>query len=368
MFPPTARFADHDAGLVEVSPGTNTLTIGGGWNYYEIDCVTLTPSDAIPPPRPVPAALVDGQATPAARALMAELVADYGKVTWSGQHELIELDHLVKTSGKKPVILSGDLMFYSPARVERQGMPGTFMPRDYLDALMDAVKNDGYVLSLCWHWDAPTNHVEKSGTDWYLAFRSDVTTFDVAAALAEPESAEYALLLRDIDAIAVQLKKVAAADIPVLWRPLHESEGGWFWWGAKGPDAFKKLWRLVYQRLTGHHDLHNLIWVLASEDPEWYPGDEVVDIVGADKYPPSMSDPLSSTWEGLKAQYDGRKLIALTETGGMPDIEKMHQFGVWWSFFIPWSSEDGPASAPDATVQRIYQSPGVLTLDERTAR
>ena len=54
------------------------------------------------------------------------------------------------------------------------------------------------------------------------------------SALADPAGEDYALLLRDIDAIAVELQKFEDAGVPVIWRPLHEAQGGWFWWGAQG--------------------------------------------------------------------------------------------------------------------------------------
>ena len=182
-----------------------------------------------------------------------------------------------------------------------------------------ALDGAGYVLGFCWHWNAPTNLMNTPGHEWWRAFYTDSTTFDVAAALANTNSAEYSLLLRDIDAIAVQLKKVASSNnIPMLWRPLHEASGGWFWWGAKGPEPFKALWRLLYNRLTTYHNLHNLIWVLTNEDPDWYPGHDVVDIVGVDAYPSDPSDSLSTSWEALKAQFDGVKLLTLSEFGGVP--------------------------------------------------
>ena len=93
-------------------------------------------------------------------------------------------------------------------------------------------------------------------------------------------------MIRDIDAIAVELTKLRDAHVPVLWRPLHEAEGGWFWWGAQGPKNYVRLYRLLYDRLTKVHKLDNLIWVYTSGGkPEWYPGDDVVDIIGADAYP-----------------------------------------------------------------------------------
>lgn len=361
MFPPSAAFAIFDAGLVELTNGNNTLEIGGGWNYYEIDRADLLFTNAPPPPLPVPATLANPQATFAARMLMEDLVKDYGRITWSGQHETNDAWYVLNTSGRKPLIISGDLMDYSPSRVQFQGLPPNYTER------MIAEERAGHVQALCWHWNAPTNLINVPGQEWWRGFYSDATTFDVSAALANTNSPEYALLLRDMDAIAVQLKKFSSNNIPVLWRPLHESEGGWFWWGAKGPAPFQQLWRLLYQRLTTHHGLHNLLWVLTSEDPAWYPGDDVVDILGVDAYPTDKSDALSGRWQALQTRFNGKKLLALTEFGGVPDIERMQRFGVWWSWFAPWTGTYGPTAMPTATVVRIYQSPGVFTLDEANA-
>ena len=73
-----------------------------------------------------------------------------------------------------------------------------------------------------------------------------------------------------------------------MWRPLHEAEGGWFWWGAEGAEPCKELYRLLYKKLTEEYKLDNLIWEwTGSTSPvaaDWYPGDDVVDIIGYDKY------------------------------------------------------------------------------------
>ncbi len=223
------------------------------------------------------------------------------------------------------------------------------------------------MLGFCWHWNAPTNLLNTTSEPWWSGFYTAATTFDVAAALANTNSVEYSLILRDIDAIAVQLKKVSSNNIPVLWRPLHEASGGWFWWGAKGPGPFQALWRLLFNRLTTYHNLHNLIWVLSNEDPNWYPGNDVVDIVGVDAYPSDPGDALSPNWQALKSQFDGVKLLALTEFGGVPDIERMQFFGVYWSYFSCWSGSF-IETAPPATMTRIYQSPDVISLESLNAR
>lgn len=63
------------------------------------------------------------------------------------------------------------------------------------------------------------------GKEWWRGFYTDSTDFNIATAIADPAGANYTLLVRDIDAIAVQLKRLQAAGVPVLWRPLHEAEG-----------------------------------------------------------------------------------------------------------------------------------------------
>jgi hypothetical protein len=89
--------------------------------------------------------------------------------------------------------------------------------------------------------------------------------------------------------------------------------------------------------------------------------------VGVDAYPADPGSSLSAQWEALKAQFDGVKLLTLSEFGGVPDTERMHGLGVWWSYFSPWTGTyiEG---VPPATINRIYQSSEVLTLDEINAR
>lgn len=57
-----------------------------------------------------------------------------------------------------------------------------------------------------------------------------------------------------------------------------------FQWGAQGPEPAKKLWDLVYDRITNFHGINNIIWVWNSIAEDWYPGDDVVDILSADVY------------------------------------------------------------------------------------
>lgn len=178
-----------------------------------------------------------------------------------------------------------------------------------------------------------------------------------------PGSTSYNLLIRDIDAISAQLKRLETAGVPVLWRPLHEAGGTWFWWGAKGSAATKQLWTLMYDRMTNHHKLNNLIWVWNWEDPSWYPGNSAVDIVSTDIYATAGThDPQTAAFNRLKTLSGDTKLIAMAENGPIP---------VWfssapWSFWMTWNGAfitDGVSNSK-SFLKSIYNSPNVLTLDE----
>ena len=308
-------------------------------------------------PATVQATLVDPQATAATRKFMGRLAADSGKNTWSGQYyDTNDLAHIRDASGLKPAIIGGDFMDYSPSRVAIGGAPSD------LTESMISLSQAGHVITMSWHWNAPSGLLDTTNQPWWRGFYTAASTFDVAAALADTNSVAYTEILRDMDAIAVQLKKFSDAGVPVLWRPLHEADGGWFWWGAKGPKPFKALWQLLYHRLTDDHQLHNLIWVYTADKPDWYPGNDVVDIIGVDAYPKEPGELLVPKWQTLQTRFKGKKLVALTEFGGVPEVERMQAAGVWWAYFVSWNGTI--KSAPDATVARIYRAPSVITLDQ----
>ncbi|MEZ0325855.1 MAG: glycosyl hydrolase [Fimbriimonas sp.] len=371
MFSKTGdEFRVHDAGTVELKDGENTIAIEKGWGYFDLDWLEFTPSPAPPSLKSVPARAADAQATLEARRVLKRLTELYGHKMLSGQYDPKEVGQINEATGKRPAILGFDFMEYSPSRLQRGA------DTDLMTERMIRYAKMGYLLTASWHWNAPSGLLDKEYKDdqgrtinakWYKGFYTNATSFDLGAALASPASGDYRLLLRDIDALAVELKKLQAVKVPLLWRPLHEAEGGWFWWGAKGPEPFKKLWKLMFDRLTKTHNLHNLIWVFSSgTKPEWYPGDAYVDIVGIDAYPQDWQDPLSGAWETLLRRFDGKKLLAVTEFGGVPDAERMWRFGSRWSYWVSWVGSLGPSKNKPDDLKRIYSSPLVVNLTSRT--
>ena len=91
-----------------------------------------------------------------------------------------------------------------------------------------------------------------------------------------------------MELMAEGLKELKDAGVPVLWRPFHEMNGGWFWWGAKDPDTFIKVWRHMFDYFTTNKGLDNLLWVYGpnhgQNTAKYYAGDRYVDIVGLDAY------------------------------------------------------------------------------------
>lgn len=121
-----------------------------------------------------------------------------------------------------------------------------------------------------------------------------------------------------LDNVAMALAQLRDAGVVVLWRPLHEMNGDFFWWSA-GPDAgwatpdeFRALWRDMFDYLSREKKLDNLLWVYAPSHQSneglkpvtyYYPGNEYVDVVGLDYY--------ENTMEHLDARGSYRALVAL---------------------------------------------------------
>ncbi len=305
-----------------------------------------------------PKTLTDPQATSESKSLMSFLVDHYGQQVLSGQQDMGEMNYIHSVTGKWPAVGVLDLMDYSPSRIAHGANPtGT------VESYINWANSSGGILSSSWHWNAPTDLIDQPGAEWWRGFYTYATTFDIQAVLADPCGTRYQLLISDLDAIAVQLKKFQDANLPLLWRPLHEASGGWFWWGAKGPGPFIQLWQLMHDRFVNYHHLHNLIWVYTVGDPAWYPGDNYVDIVGMDIYPSDQNTSMVGYWLDTQSHFEGVKLVALSESGILPDPNKIRADKVWWSWFSVWAGsfiED----VNQNFMRSVYNDADIITLDE----
>ena len=278
--------------------------------------------------------------------------------TMSGSSNSNDFADLIYSNvGKYPALTGYDFIFlqYSPT-------PESWSWKvNYNDisAAREQWNNNGLV-SYMWHWNVPTsesawkNGTEKGDYTGY-AFYSDKTAFDIKEALKEG-TWQNQFLMKDIEEVASYLKNLRDAGIPVIWRPLHEAagnynlysdNGAWFWWGKGGAEPCKQLWRLLYDQFTNVHGLNNLIWVwtvdatIGCEDQydDWYPGDDVVDIVGVDIYE-NNTDAKTRQFQALVDVTKGNKLVSVSECGNIPDPDKCFAQGNAWSWFMVWCTYD----------------------------
>ena len=362
-------FALQRLGKVELREGENTIAIHGGWKGYEIDRVDLTPVTALPasaetggdfvrPAEHTGGAGIDG--LPRGTIWQPHALRHHrgpGRGLCARGDGPIAGDrrgrHVKPHHGFDPVHGRGSRRNRAD---DRAGAAGTHP----LAIAGTGVHHPG---CLTRRSSAPTGPNRTRAGIWASTPAPPPSIWRRRWPI--PRAADYALLMTDIDMVAGELRKLADRGIPVLWRPLHEAEGGWFWWGAKGPRPFVQLWRLMHDRLTRMQGLHNLIWVYTgTANPDWYPGDDVVDIIGIDEYPADVRDPLSATWDDVQASFGGRKLVALSEFGGAPDMAAARRLGVTWAYFASWNKDLGPRKMEPATLKSIYTDPGVINLVE----
>ncbi len=121
----------------------------------------------------------------------------------------------------------------------------------------------------------------------------------------------------------------------------------------------------MYERLTHHHGLNNLIWVWNSVSEAWYPGDDCVDIVSYDSYPRRYDyNPVAGRFEALSKLGKVPKIAALGENGSIPDPDLMQRYGATWSWFVTWNGEILREHNDLEHLAKVYNHPFVLTLDE----
>ena len=366
------KFSDYTVSAVSLTKGDHNIRIIKSWGWIELDKITVKTGAKISNSTyNVTSSLVNRNATANTKKLYSFLKDSYGKYVITGQQcdggiNGNEFKAIKNLTGDYPALLGLDLMDYTPSRTAFGASSS---------AVEKAIEfaNKGGIVTLCWHWNAPTeylNSTANSSDGWWGGFYTQSSKFDIAKVMNGQDAKGKKLLDRDIKEIAKQLKRLEKAGVPVIWRPLHEASGGWFWWGAKGPDAYKKLWKYLYKELTNTYGCNNLIWVYNGQSADWYPGDEYVDIVGEDIYPGNhVYDPQVSRFKQAINYGSKTKITALTENGCIFDIDSAVSINALWSWFMTWGGEftvNGSNYSEKYTeksvIQKMYASKYSLTL------
>ncbi|MFC3117354.1 glycosyl hydrolase [Cellvibrio fontiphilus] len=236
----------------------------------------------------------------------------------SGQTDMPDADKVQQWTGRYPAIVAFDFYRYTDGDTSET------------QKAIDFAKVRKGIVAFQWHWKCPR------GGEYYTdcAFDQDMNN---------PNSKLY----QDIDVVARELKKMGDAGVPVLFRPLHEANDNFMWWAKKGTDNYKRLWKLIYDRVNAQ-GVNNVLWVfngMASTEGyrsnmrDWYPGDNMVDAVTSDYYQ-SWTD-----YNTLRA-IGNNKILGIAETFNAlnPATEPPFSFSVVWAFRDCYRTQGQPSS------------------------
>lgn len=320
----------------------------------------------------------DPDLIPEARAVLTYLESIYHVKSLAGANGLAAVESIRKACGKEPAIVTFDLSGWNSP-------PWGASYNSVVARTLQQVKawhEKGGLVTLQLHWVHPSN---PDGSAWVSQHgkKKPSPPFAFADAL-KPGTKAHGELMRDLKGHADALQQLADARIPVLWRPFHEIEGGWFWWtDTQKPENTAALWRLMFDYFTKERGLHNLIWVYSAalrcgKGPEsleavaqrkrFYPGARYVDIAGIDIYPNEplglgkpQQDAYAKSFAVMRQVAPG-KMLALSECEAMPDPETMRSKGPKWLYCLPWWGEGKRHSAE--WIRWSYPHDFMITRDE----
>ncbi|MBR2273157.1 MAG: T9SS type A sorting domain-containing protein [Fibrobacter sp.] len=379
------------AGKIKLSKGTNTIGIEHSWGWVDIDYIEISEYEATSwniSPKPV-----TPEPTESAQKLYNFLLANFGKRTISGvmtdknfledgkyttcdYTNQTELSYINKSSGKNVVLVGFDFMHSTGINSDELWYNG------YTHASLELAKTvwkKGGIPQFNWHWKDPLHKVEafytQSGNETSYTEFSIGLAYDISKKKWKTDSDAYKAIVRDMGIVADSLLTLQKEGVALLWRPLHEASGKWFWWGTDGAEACVALYKLMFDIFVNQKGLHNLIWVWTTDEApdalEWYPGDEYVDVVGRDYYYYPREEnhaSLVNSFEKVKEMYGAKKIVTLSENGSVPYPDEMKADGANWSWFMPWYGEYTLESwAHDNTAESwktVMNNDYIITLED----
>ncbi len=262
--------------------------------------------------------------------------------------------------------------------------------REALRKNIEAAYNRGGVITIAWHFNNP---VSDNGFYWKDSVSAPAVKMIIPGG---SHHEKYKAILQDIAAFAHSVKGKDGGLVPMIFRPYHEFDGDWFWWGSKycTAEEFKTLWRFTVNYLRDSLQVHNLIYAFSPDNKfsteekylERYPGDEWVDIAGIDNYGDWGRDGKYDLAAGIKKLQivnayakKAHKLAAFTETGleSVPDttwwtetlLKSIKAAGVQMAYVLVWRNDitspthfyaPFPGQASEKDFIRFYDDPYTL--------
>jgi mannan endo-1,4-beta-mannosidase len=308
---------------------------------------------------------VTPNASPEAKALLKFFYSISGKYILTGQHNYPNVkgrntEFATEYIGKTPVIYSTDWGF------ALDGNTDSYLARQ--DIVNEAIRQNrlGSIVTICWHAvpptaDEPVTFQPAPGADSTRLHSVQGRLLDQQFKdILTPGTALYKHWCQQVDTIAVYLKKLQDAHVPIIWRPYHEMNGEWFWWGGRqGQYSTIRLYKQIFSRLVNYHKLNNLVWLWSVDRPStparkfsnFYPGNDFYDIAGLDVY---GSDFNQNYYDSLLVLSKGKPIV-LGEVGNPPTPEILKRQPKW-GYYVIW------AGMVRNTLKRQYE---VLKNDSR---
>ncbi len=246
-------------------------------------------------------------------------------VRWNHDASLDEIAGIHEKTGAWPAMVSGD--YYT--NDQKQAHP---IDCSLTNRVLGEYAARGGIVSLSVH----ANNPATGGPAWDSAC-------DLRQVVEEGSDA-WQNWHAQLAQIGDGLTELADRGVSVLFRPFHEMNGGWFWWGNGEPDAYRQLWRRTCIYLTQERGLDNLLWVYSpssqSDQLRYYPGDDVVDIVGFDAYTGDLPKEAAEQYRQLLSTG---KPFGITEYGpcGPEPLPEPFDYGR----LIEWIRHDFPQTA-----------------------
>ncbi len=287
-----------------------------------------------------------------------------GNATEQGYNNYI--DGLFRSTGKYPALIG---LEYGYSKGNDLSFINSF-------ALMHTEK--GGLVTITWHADNPW--VEGYNCRWNSVENKETINFTKLVKNA-PDSNEKTSYRNELMTVGLALQELHEAGIVILWRPFHEMNGSWFWWGPdelKSPrnnKEFRMLWKDMYDTFTADMGLDNLIWIyspIAASNwsaalDAFYPGNEMVDVNGVDIYSPKPEFKDYDLIKSLGKPVVVGEIGPVKETyGNFNALETLKQLRGKAAWFLQWSSWPNAkvAIVDNPNAREMMRHPSAVTLED----
>lgn len=223
-------------------------------------------------------------------------------------------------TGSHPAVLGSDFHYY----IEKDATE-----KSYHTQAVKWAYQQGYVITFDWHISARNTASYEYGT----------ASKDLARNIVLDLNGDRAWFYGEIDKAIQIINKdlvVGLDTIPIVFRPLHEMNGGWFWWGNKAVTAaeYKTLYQLMVTYIKERTKSVLFCWSPNSSfNTEYYPGNDYVDVVGVDAYEVTIASIRSELAKVVDHAQANGKVAVLSETGNRVNTDNASLY--WKDVVLP---------------------------------